>query len=152
WVPDCHAFENGPDYGPVTIKATDAIGNSSQQSFSIHVTNTPGTVTVSVASPPATPEQSAINVTPTATRAGCAEAPVTWSILPALPSGATFDPSTGAVSWTPACGQAGSYGPFTLTATASTGESGTGSFSIIVNHKVGTVTVTVSSPPASDEL
>src|SRR5262249_56850170 len=69
-----------------------------------------------------------------------------------LARGATFRRSRGAVSWTPSCGQAGSYGPFTLTATAVTGESGTGSFSISVTHKTGTVTVSVSDPPATDEL
>jgi hypothetical protein len=45
------------------------------------------------------------------------------------------------VSWTPTCGQAGSYGAFTLNAHAATGESGSGSFSLTVTHKVGTVAV-----------
>ncbi len=151
WTPDCSAFENGPNYGPVTVKATDTNGNFGTASFTIHVTNTPATVTVHVSSPSPSDELTPITVTPSAILSPCAFPPVTWSITPALPSGATFDPSNGKVQWTPSCGQAGSYGPFTLTATASSGQQGMGNFSLTVNHKAGTVTVSVSSPPASDE-
>ena len=54
---------------------------------------------------------------------------------------ASLNTSTGVVSWTPSCGQVGTFGPFTLKATAASGEFGTGSFSITVTHKAGTVTV-----------
>ena len=52
------------------------------------------------------------------------------------------------ITWTPACGTAGSYGPFTLTATAATGEVGASNpFSIVVAHLVGTVTVAAIGDP-----
>jgi hypothetical protein len=77
---------------------------------------------------------------PTATLSGCAAAPVAWSIAPGLPTGAVLG-ADGAVTWTPTCGQADAYASFTLTATAATGETGTGTFNLTVTHKVGTVTV-----------
>jgi len=153
WTPGCSAAEtNGGNYGPVTVTATAASGDHASASFNIHVTDTPGTVTVSVTSPPSVEESSALAMAaPSAALAGCAAGPVAWSVSPALPTGATLSSSTGVVSWTPSCGQAGGYGPFTLTATAATGETGTGSFSLTVTHKVGTVTVAVTSPPSVQE-
>src|SRR5262249_45816392 len=57
-------------------------------------------------------------ITPSATLSACATGPVNWTVAPALPAGATFNPATGVIDWTPPCGSAGSYGPFTLTAHA----------------------------------
>ena len=41
WTPDCHAFESGPVYGPVTVTATAATGEFGSAAFSITVTNVP---------------------------------------------------------------------------------------------------------------
>ena len=64
---------------------------------------------------------------------------------PSLPSGATFSTGDGPITWTPACGQAGTYGPYTLTATVTAvgGQtySGSETFSITVTHMVGTVAI-----------
>ena len=145
WTPDCLAAEtNGGDYGPVTLTATAASGESGSTSFGIHVNDTPGTVAVSVGSSFSVEETVALAMSaPSATLAGCARGPVSWTISPALPSGASLDPATGVVSWTPACGEVGTHGPYTLTATAVEGESGTGQFSLVVTHKPGTVAVSV---------
>src|SRR5439155_18741897 len=116
------------------------------QAVNIHasmtiVTHKAGTVTVAAITDPQTvQEQSTLTVTPSATLGACAAGPTTWSVSPALPAGATFSTSTGEIMWQPACGEAGSYGPFTLTATAATLESGnSNTFKIDVTHKVGTV-------------
>jgi hypothetical protein len=55
------------------------------------------------------------------------------------------------VTWTPACGQAGSYGPYTLKAMVPSGDYATVSFSVSVSHKVGTVTVDPISDPTVAE-
>ncbi len=151
WTPSCTAFESGPDYGPVNVSAQAASGEIGSASFTIHVTNTPGTVTVSVGASFSVEEESAlVMAAPSATLSSCAVGPVTWSVTPALPVGATLD-ANGVVVWTPVCGQANSYGPFTLTATAATSEIGTGSFSLVVTHKVGTVSVDAISDPTVAE-
>ena len=52
--------------------------------------------------------------------------PLTWAVTTGtLPAWASFVASTGVVTFAPGCTDAGSYGPFALTATAATGESGT---------------------------
>src|SRR5207249_5836779 len=115
----------------------------SSNAFTINVTHKAGTVAVAAITDPQTvEEQSTLTVTPSATLGACATGPVTWSVSPALPSGASFSTSTGEIMWTPACGDVGSYGPFTLTATAATLESGNSyTFKIDVTQKVGTVAV-----------
>ena len=152
WTPDCNAYENGPDYGPVTVTAHAAGGETGSASFSIQVTDNPGAVTVTLTDPPSVEELSALMMAaPSAALAGCASGTVTWSVSPALPSGATLNTSSGEVSWTPGCGQAGSYGPFTLKATAATGEFGTASLTLTVTHRVGTVDVASISDQAGGE-
>jgi hypothetical protein len=152
WTPDCSAFENGPNYGPVTLTAHAVSGETGSASFSIHVNDNPGTVTVTATNPPSVEEQSPLAMSaPGATLAGCASGAVTWSISPAVPTGATFNTSSGVITWTPSCGQAGSYGPFTLTATAASGESGNASISLTVTHKAGTVTVAAIADPTIAE-
>jgi hypothetical protein len=71
-----------------------------------------------ITDPQTVEEQSTLTVTPSATQSSCAPGTLVWSVSPALPSGATFNAGNGKISWTPACGDAGSYGPFTLKATA----------------------------------
>ena len=153
WTPDCFAAQtNGGNYGPVTLTATAASGESGSTSFSIHVNNTPGTVSVTVGSSFSVEETVALAMSaPSATLAGCARGPVSWTISPALPSGASLDAVSGVVSWTPACGEVGTYGPYTLTAHAATGESGTGELSLVVTHKAGGVSVAAIANPSIAE-
>ena len=150
WTPACGAAGS---YGPYTLTAQVATGETGSASFSITVTHKAGSVAVDVASSFSADETVALAMTaPSATLGECATGPVTWSIDPALPGGATFSSSTGVVSWTPACGEVGSHGPYTLTAHASSGESGTGSFSLVVTHLPGTVAVTPMADTTVAEL
>ena len=101
-----------------------------------------------ISSPQNVTENSLLTITPAATISSCATGPATWTVAPALPSGATFSSSTGQIQWTPACGTAGNFGPFTLTATAASGEfASSNAFTIHVAHLVGTVTVAAISSP-----
>jgi hypothetical protein len=104
-------------------------------------------VTVAAISTPQTVEElSPLTITPSATLTACASGPVTWSVSPALPSGATFSPSTGVITWTPPCGSHGTYGPFTLTATAASGDAGSSNpFTIVVTPKVYTIAASAGS-------
>lgn len=144
WTPPCGASNGAAPrvYGPYALRATDARGDTASAVFTLTVTHHAGGVSV-VASSATTTELSSLAMTPwAATLTDCASAPVTWALSgPPLPPGATFDPVGNTVVWTPACGQAGVYGPFTLTATAATGESGSASFSLTVQHRAGTVAV-----------
>ena len=84
-----------------------------------------------------------LQMTPIATRTGCAEAPLTWSAS-GLPGGATFNTSSGDLSWTPDCHafeNGPSYGPITVTALAATGEQGTTTMTLTVLNSPGTVSV-----------
>src|SRR5205085_2092566 len=130
-------------------------GESGNAPLTITVNHKTGTVTVSATNPPASDELTLITTpTPSATFGQCASGGPTWTITgtPTLASlGGSLNTSTGVVTWTPSCGQVGTFGPFTLKATAASGEFGTGTFSITVTHKAGTVTVNVSDPPATQE-
>jgi hypothetical protein len=102
---------------------------------SVTIDTAPVTV-AAIATPQDVTELSTLTITPSATLTSCATGPATWSVSPALPAGATFNTSTGEIQWTPACGTAGNYGPFTLTATAASGDAGSSNaFTIVVAHK-----------------
>src|SRR5439155_21666615 len=126
-------------YGPVTLTATPTTASPGTGTFSMTVTHKTGTVTVAAITDPQTVDElSTLTVTPNATLGTCATGPVTWSVSPPLPAGATFSTSTGEIVWTPACGEAGSYGPFTLNATEAAMASGSrNAYKIDVAHKVG---------------
>jgi hypothetical protein len=137
WTPACGAAGS---YGPFTLTAMAASGESgASDAFAIQVAHQVGSVSVAaIGSPQTIAEMSALTITPSATLGACAATPLTWTVSPALPSGATLDAASGQIAWTPSCsaaegGASGSYGPFTLTATAASGESGASSaFSIAV--------------------
>src|SRR5439155_22536751 len=139
-------------YGPFTLTATAATGEfGNSNTFKIDVTHKTGTVSVAAITDPQTvEEQSTLTVTPSATLGACAAGPVTWSVSPALPAGATFSTSTGEIVWTPACGDVGSYGPVTLTATAATTEAGSSNaVSIDVTDMPVTVTPAAIAAPTA---
>jgi len=103
---------------------------------SVTIDATPVTV-AAISTPQTVEELSPLTITPSATLTACATGPETWSVSPALPAGATFSTSTGVISWTPPCASHGTYGPFTLTATAASGDAGSSNaFTIVVTPKV----------------
>src|SRR6185503_16159789 len=147
WTPACGTANT---YGPFTLTATAVTGEvGASNPFEIHVTHLVGTVSVAaIADPQTVVETSLLTITPSATTTPCAAGPLTWSVSPALPAGASFSTSSGVITWTPACGTANTYGPFTLTATAVTGEVGaSNAFEIHVTHLVGTVSVAAIADP-----
>src|SRR5205807_1850591 len=113
----------------------------------IHIDAAPVAI-AAIATPQTVVETHLLTITPSLTLTSCAAGPLTWSVSPALPGGASLNPATGVITWTPSCGQQGNFGPFTFTATAATGEAGSSNaFTIEVDHKVGTVTVTAITDP-----
>ena len=153
WTPACGTAGT---YGPFTLTATAASGEvGSSNAFAIVVAHLVGTVTVAAVSTPQTIAEGALlTITPSAGTTPCAGAPLTWSVSPALPAGATFSSATGQIQWTPDCaaaegGASGTYGPFTLTAQAATGEQGSSNaFSIHVTD-TPTVVAAVSALAAT---
>ena len=111
----------------------------------IVVTHKSGTVTVAaIATPQTVAEMATLTITPSADLADCAALPLAWSVSTGtLPAWATFVPGTGVITLAPGCTDAGSYGPFALKATASTGEFGySNEFSITVTD----VPVAIGAP------
>ncbi len=143
WTPSCRAFDQGPQYGPVTLAARDAVGNVGVTTFGIVVANGPGTVAVAAIGGQSVAETATLVVQPQATPQGCAEPPFTWTGS-GLPSGATVDPASGEFRWTPDCHAAqngGVYGPIVLQARAATGGTGSTAFHVVVTNTPGTVFV-----------
>ncbi len=125
WTPPCGAAGS---YGPFALTATATTGETdTSNEFTIEVTHKVGTVSVAaIATPQTVAEMTTSTLTPSATLTDCAAAPLTWSVTTGtLPAWASFVASTGVITFAPGCTDAGSYGPFALTATAATGEYGT---------------------------
>src|SRR5439155_1426703 len=137
WTPACGDVGS---YGPFTLTSTAAtLEVGSSKTMKIDVPHKFGSVAVAALGDPQTvAELATLTIAPPPTPGPCARGPLTWSVSPALPAGATFSTSTGQIVWTPNCaaaegGASGVYGPFTLTATAATSEFGSGNaFSIQV--------------------
>src|SRR5207247_6028263 len=92
---------------------------------SVTIDTAPVTV-AAIGDPQTVQEQSTLTVTPSGSFSSCASGPLTWSVSPALPAGASFSTSTGEIMWTPACGDVGSYGPIRRTSSTERGEGGSG--------------------------
>ncbi len=153
WVPSCTAFESGPQYGPVTLTAHAATGESGGASFLITVSNASGTIAVNVGASQSVAETQLLTVTPTANLPACAAGPVSWGAS-GLPAGAAINSSTGGVTWTPGCRgfeDGPSYGPVVLQATAASGETGSATFTIQVTNTPGTVSIAAISDPTITE-
>ena len=118
------------------------------------MTHKVGTVTVAaIADPQTVVEQSTADGDAGARRMTPCVGTLTWSLTTGtLPAGANLDPLTGVITWTPGYGTAGTYGPFVLTATASTGEVGaSNAFNIVVTHLPGTIEIAAIATPQTVE-
>ena len=124
----------------VTVTATDSQALSATTTFTWNITNT-----VSVADPGPRSDVSGTAIatlTPSASDSSPTATIPSWSAT-GLPAGVSIDPSTGAITGTPAAACACSV---TLTATDSTGRSGTASFTWTVTNSV-----TVADPGARSD-
>jgi hypothetical protein len=141
-LPSGVTFTDNGD-GTATLAGTPATGTGGNHGFTITATSSSGTFsqtfTLAVNQPPAV--TSATSATFTVGTAGSFTVTTTGFPAPALtesgplPSGVTFNPSTGVLSGTPAAGTAGPY-PLTITATNAAGTTGQ------------TFTLAVNQPPA----
>ncbi len=164
WTPDNH--QSGPTYSPQTISivVTDYAGATATQTVSVSVTdvNTAPTITSTpanlnitptFAAPPSvtsdpwtynptfTDPQSAVNDPGMLLPGGRNFNDVfTWT-LTTSPAGATVDPVTGVVSWSPAGNQVGTNN-FTLSLVDAHGGTTTQSWSVFIND--------VNAPPVID--
>jgi len=142
----------------LTFKAHNGVGSDASQSFTLTVNPTPVAPSIT----------SANNTTFTVGAAGSFTVTATGSPTPtlsesgALPSGVTFNTSTGALSGTPAAGTAGTYN-LTFTASNGVASNAVQSFTLTVNQTAaitstnsttfsvgtaGTFTVTATGSPA----
>ena len=113
-----------------SLTVTDAIGRSTAFALKLNAVGALG-VTMSDVS---ANRQSPMPATAVANAANAVGA-VTYSISPpTLPAGVSFNPSTGRLSGSPSA--EGTFGPYTLTAQDSTGQSATATFSIAVGPRL----------------
>ncbi len=125
---------------PVTIMATDTPGNSGSANFTWTITSA-----VTVTNPGARSDLSGLPIAPlasTATGSGSA-APVTWFTWSAtdLPSGLSINAATGTITGTP--DTLGTY-TVTLTATTSSGSTGSAGFAWTITQTSSLVVTTIS--------
>ena len=115
-----------------SVVATDSVGQTSTQSFTLNVINPPVVITTST-STVSLQQYKAASSTPIGFTGGVT--PVTFSVAPSLPTGLAFNASNGNISGTPtAVSGASSY---SITVTDSVGGKGT-----------GTISLSVVAPPA----
>ncbi len=113
------------------ITFTDALGNTGSTSFTLGVESntTQLSATVNVATTTLVQNTAAVAFSPITASGG--ENPLTFSISPALPTGLTFNQSTGQISGTPTQSIAATN--FTITVTDNIGQTAANSFSLVVN-------------------
>lgn len=110
-----------------SVVATDSVGQTSTQSFTLNVINPPVVITTST-STVSLSQYKAANSTPIGFTGGVT--PVTFSIAPSLPTGLSFNASNGAISGTPTVLSGASN--YSITVTDSVGGQGTGTISLAV--------------------
>ena len=128
----------------VTLTATDAIHGTVHQSFTITVTNTNDTPTITSAPITLATEDTLYSYTIAATDVDTGDAVTLTETTPAgIPSWWSFDPDTGVLSGTPTNSHVGDHN-VVITATDKEGETATQSFTITVANTNDTPTITSS--------
>jgi large repetitive protein len=87
-----------------TVRVTDALSQSATQPLSITISSAPPPLTIATTSLPNAKVGQSYNTT--LQRSG-GVTPFTWSVTPALPTGLSLDPLTGAITGKPATGTGG---------------------------------------------
>jgi hypothetical protein len=121
-----------PDAGqggayPVTITAANGVGMDATQSFTLTVNDAPA---ITSANTTTFTEGTAGTFTVTATGFPTT---FTYTLTGALPTGVTFDNTTGVLSGTPAVGTTGNF-PVTITASNGVGTDATQAFTLVVSN------------------
>lgn len=114
-----------------SVTCFDSAGNFGSRDYTLIVSPAPSitTSTLSIGTENAAYSQAIL------TSGGTA--PFTWSYTGTLPSGITFDTSTGTFGGTPAAGSAGTYNNIQVTATDCYGESATQTYSMTIHWALG---------------
>ena len=110
-----------------SVVATDSVGQTSTQTFTLNVINPPVVITTSTATVSLS-QYKAASSTPIGFTGGVT--PVTFSIAPSLPTGLAFNASNGNISGTPTVLSGASS--YSITVTDSVGGQGTGTISLAV--------------------
>jgi hypothetical protein len=127
-------------YGPGS-DASNQVYNPATASFTVNITNLPAngpSATTAIASTSLTQNHATTSFTPVTGSGGAA--PLSYSVSPALPTGLSMNPSTGAITGTPTVTHATSS--FTVTVTDVHSLTATANFNLTVN---GAVTATQST-------
>ena len=121
-----------------TVTITDANSSTANNTFTLTV-NAAVTATQAIASTVLTQNHVATAFTPV--NGGGGTAPLTYSVLPALPAGLTMAPATGQITGTPTVASIATA--YTVTVTDANAATATATFSLTVN---GAVTATQAVP------
>jgi len=122
-----------------TVTVTDANSTTATATFTLTV-NSAVTATQAVATTTLTQNHAATAFTPVT--GGGGTAPLSYSVLPALPTGLAMAPATGAITGTPTVASAATV--YTVTVTDANGATATATFTLTVNAAV-TATQAVAS-------
>lgn len=127
-----------------TVTVTDSVGATASASFSLTV-NGPVAATQAIPSTSLTVNLPATPFTPVTGSGG--NAPLSYSVSPALPTGLNFNTASGVISGAPTVAAAARS--YTVTITDTLGSSATASFTLSVGVIATTVAVTSSQNPSS---
>lgn len=124
-----------------TISATDSIGQNSSKSYSLTITYTPLATTLAVLSSTVTRSKAITAFTPVTASGG--NGLITFAISPSLPTGLTFNVTTGQVSGTPSISSTTTA--YTVTATDSSSNTSSKSFNLTVNDPPALITTATTA-------
>jgi autotransporter-associated beta strand protein len=114
-----------------TVTGFDSAGDFGSKSYTLNVNPAPSITTSSL---PVGTENAAYSK---AIQTSNGTGPFTWSYTGSLPSGVTFNTSTGTFGGMPDAGSAGTYDNIQVTATDSDGQSATQTYSLTVHWVIG---------------
>ena len=126
-----------------TVTATDSLGATATASFSLAV-NGPVQATQAIAARALTENHAAVSFTPVTGSGGTGS--LGYSVAPALPTGLSFSPTTGAVTGTPTIISAAAS--YTVTVTDANNASASAGFSLSVGVPTTTTTLAASPNPS----
>ncbi len=122
----------GPGVYPVTVAVADALGASATRSFNITVSEVPSAPVLLPLGDRTAQATRTLTLQPLASDADLPAQGLTYSLGEGAPEGASINPQTGAITWTPSEDQVGQEFTFQVTVTDGTGLSAAQSFAVLV--------------------